>query len=232
MPFTNEEMDALVRVGPGTPSGEVWRRFWLPVECSANLGPYVRGGAAPRNPIRVRVLGEDLVLFRDASGKPGLLAEHCSHRGTSLFCGRVEESCLRCLYHGWAYDREGNVIEPIEQKHQVGGADRRLHRALARRGVLPIRGWPGAGRSDPQPEQPESDFRYLRQRARGLGGPGWPLVEPWPSLARPALGGRASDLDAGDEPGSPRLGSLAPGHHGPRAGAPARAVAGADRPGA
>lgn len=125
MPFTNNEMDELVRVGPGTPSGEVWRRFWLPVECSANLGPYVRGGATPRNPIRVRVLGEDLVLFRDASGKAGLLAEHCSHRGTSLFFGRVEEHCLRCLYHGWAYDHEGNVVdtpgEPPESnfKHTV-----------------------------------------------------------------------------------------------------------------
>lgn len=109
--FDNREEEELVRVGPGTPSGEVFRRYWLPVEASANLGSYVPGGAGPRNPIRVRVLGENLVLYRDASGKPGLLAEHCSHRGTSLFYGRVEENCLRCLYHGWAYDREGNVID-------------------------------------------------------------------------------------------------------------------------
>jgi phenylpropionate dioxygenase-like ring-hydroxylating dioxygenase large terminal subunit len=109
--LSNEEEEALVRVGPGTPSGEVFRRYWLPVETSANLGPYVRGGGSARNPIRVKTLGEDLVLYRDASGKPGLLAEHCSHRGTSLFYGRVEENCLRCLYHGWAYDQKGNVIE-------------------------------------------------------------------------------------------------------------------------
>ena len=109
--FNNDEEEALVRVGPGTPSGEVFRRYWLPVETSANLGQYVRGGTGPRNPIRVKMLGEDLVLYRDASGKPGLLAEHCSHRGTSLFYGRVEDNCLRCLYHGWAYDQEGNVIE-------------------------------------------------------------------------------------------------------------------------
>lgn len=109
--FSNEEEEALVRVGPGTPSGEVFRRYWLPVECSSNLGTYVRGGTGPRNPIRVKMLGEDLILYRDASGKPGLLAEHCSHRGTSLFYGRVEENCMRCLYHGWAYDQEGNVVD-------------------------------------------------------------------------------------------------------------------------
>ncbi len=111
MPLDNREEEAFVRVGPGTPSGEVFRRYWLPVETSANLGRFVKGGTGPHNPIRVKMLGEDLVLYRDASGAPGLLAEHCSHRGTSLFYGRVEENCLRCLYHGWSFDREGNVIE-------------------------------------------------------------------------------------------------------------------------
>src|SRR5207245_1730639 len=115
MPLLNNvEEETLIRVGPGTPSGEVFRRYWLPVECSTNLGGFTRGGnsfAGARNPIRVKVLGEDLILYRDASGKPGLLAEHCSHRGTSLFYGRVEENCMRCLYHGWAYDQEGNVVD-------------------------------------------------------------------------------------------------------------------------
>lgn len=116
--FSNVEEEELVRVAPGTPSGEVFRRYWLPVEVSANLGRYVVGGAGPRNPIQVKMLGEDLILYRDASGKPGLLAEHCSHRGTSLFYGRVEENCIRCLYHGWAYDQAGNVIDtPAEPPH-------------------------------------------------------------------------------------------------------------------
>src|SRR5487761_1283690 len=108
---STEEEEALVRVGPGTPSGEVFRRYWLPVEGSANLGMGRGAFSGARNPIRVRVLGEDLVLFRDASGRPGLLAEHCSHRGTSLYYGRVEADGLRCLYHGWGYDREGNVLD-------------------------------------------------------------------------------------------------------------------------
>ena len=112
MPFRNQEEEELARVGPGTPSGEVFRRYWLPVEASANLGGG-RGGSfsGSRNPLRVKVLGEDLVLFRDGSGKPGLMAEHCSHRGTSLYYGRVEDEGIRCLYHGWCYDREGTLID-------------------------------------------------------------------------------------------------------------------------
>jgi phenylpropionate dioxygenase-like ring-hydroxylating dioxygenase large terminal subunit len=109
--FSNQEEEALVRVGPGTPSGEVFRRYWLPVEASANLGGGRAGFTGASNPLRVKMMNEDLVLYRDASGKPGLLAEHCSHRGTSLYYGRVEDNCLRCLYHGWAYDRDGNVLD-------------------------------------------------------------------------------------------------------------------------
>ena len=112
MPLNNSEMDEIFKLGPGTPSGEVFRRYWLPVETSANLD----GGKGPvrpsaKNPVRVKVLGENLVLFRDATGKPGLLEEHCSHRGTSLVYGRVEDEGLRCLYHGWLYDRDGNCLD-------------------------------------------------------------------------------------------------------------------------
>ncbi len=111
MPLSNVAEEELVRVGPGTPSGEVFRRYWLPVECSANLGGGRGAFAGSNNPIRVQVLGEHLVLFRDASGKPGLLGEHCSHRGTSLYYGRVEDDGLRCLYHGWLYDRNGSCLD-------------------------------------------------------------------------------------------------------------------------
>ena len=112
MAFRNEEEEDLFRLGPGTASGELFRRYWLPVETSGNLG----GGRGPvvpsaKNPLPLTVLGEHLVLFRDATGKPGLIAEHCSHRGTSLRFGRVEDDGLRCLYHGWKYDREGHCLE-------------------------------------------------------------------------------------------------------------------------
>ncbi len=107
----NSEQESLARVGPGTPSGEVFRRYWLPVETSANLGGGRGQFLGTRNPLRLRVLGENLVLFRDGAGKPGLVAEHCAHWGTSLFYGRVEENCIRCLYHGWAFDRDGTCID-------------------------------------------------------------------------------------------------------------------------
>lgn len=108
----NDEELEMIQVGPGTPSGEVFRRYWLPVEVSANLG----GGSGGRhvaalNPIRVHVLGEHLILFRDSKGAPHLLEEHCSHRGTSLFYGRVEGDCIRCMYHGWLYAGDGSVVE-------------------------------------------------------------------------------------------------------------------------
>ena len=96
----------LTRVGPGTPCGELMRRYWQPVCLSADLKDL---------PKPVHILGEDLVAFRDGEGKAGLLFFRCSHRGTSLEYGRVEARGLRCCYHGWLYDIEGNVLEmPLE----------------------------------------------------------------------------------------------------------------------
>jgi phthalate 4,5-dioxygenase oxygenase subunit len=92
-------------VHPRTPMGRLFRRYWIPVLLSEEIpDPHC-------SPVRVRLLGEDLVAFRDTQGKIGLLDEHCSHRGTSLFYGRNEECGLRCIYHGWKYDVEGNVLE-------------------------------------------------------------------------------------------------------------------------
>jgi phenylpropionate dioxygenase-like ring-hydroxylating dioxygenase large terminal subunit len=96
----------LTRVGPGTPCGELMRRYWQPVCLSADLKDVLK---------RVRILGEDLVAFRDGQGRTGVVFFRCSHRGTSLEYGRVEERGLRCCYHGWLYDVEGNILEmPLE----------------------------------------------------------------------------------------------------------------------
>jgi nitrite reductase/ring-hydroxylating ferredoxin subunit len=105
--FKVPEPDAdLTRVGPGTPCGELLRRYWQPVCLSADLKDL---------PKRVRILGEDLVAFRDGESRVGLFFFRCSHRGASLEYGRVEEKGLRCCYHGWLYDIEGNVLEmPLE----------------------------------------------------------------------------------------------------------------------
>src|SRR5580704_16858871 len=94
--------DELTRVGPGTPCGEYMRRFWQPVVLSSELGEL---------PKRLRILGEDLVAFRDKSGEIGLLELHCPHRGTSLEFGLVGERGIRCCYHGWLFGCDGTVLE-------------------------------------------------------------------------------------------------------------------------
>ncbi len=99
---TKEENEILTHVGPGTPMGELLRRYWWPVGISTDLKD---------KPTFIRLLCEDLVLFRDHEGRPGILGAHCSHRRANLCLGNVEERGLRCRYHGWVYDIEGNVLE-------------------------------------------------------------------------------------------------------------------------
>jgi 5,5'-dehydrodivanillate O-demethylase len=111
--LTAEENDFLTRVGPGTPAGELLRRYWHPISIAADL--------TPENPTKfVRILGEDLVLFQTPSGEAGLLHDRCAHRGVSLSYGRVEERGIACAYHGWLYDVKGNCLEtpaePAESK--------------------------------------------------------------------------------------------------------------------
>jgi 5,5'-dehydrodivanillate O-demethylase len=108
--LTQEENEILTRVGPGTPAGELLRRYWHPVAIAAEL--------PEDNPVKfVRILGEDLVLFQTKKGELGLLHDRCSHRGASLSYGRVEERGLACAYHGWLYDNQGNCLEtPAEPK--------------------------------------------------------------------------------------------------------------------
>jgi phthalate 4,5-dioxygenase oxygenase subunit len=99
-----EENDLLCRVGPGTPMGEVMRRYWQPALLSSDL----ERDAAPR---RLRLLGEDLVAFRDSNGRVGVFDEHCAHRGASLALGRVEDGGIKCLFHGWHYAADGTILE-------------------------------------------------------------------------------------------------------------------------
>ncbi len=103
----------LTLVGAGTPMGELLRRYWHPVGLAADAG------SVPR---RVRVLGEELILFRDGGGTAGLLYPRCAHRGTTLYYGRVEERGIRCCYHGWLYDVQGRCLE---QPCEEGGGARR-----------------------------------------------------------------------------------------------------------
>jgi phthalate 4,5-dioxygenase len=100
-----EENNALTRTGPGTPMGELLRRFWLPALLPDEL-------AAPDGaPVRVKLLSEDLVAFRDTNGRLGLIDAYCAHRRAHLFFGRNEECGLRCIYHGWKFDVDGNCVD-------------------------------------------------------------------------------------------------------------------------
>jgi phthalate 4,5-dioxygenase len=105
MHITKELNERLTQTGPGTPMGEVFRRYWLP----ALLSEEVPEPDSP--PVRVRILGEDLVAFRDSSGEVGLVAAYCAHRLAPLFYGRNEECGIRCVYHGWKFDTQGNCVD-------------------------------------------------------------------------------------------------------------------------
>ena len=97
-----QEDELLTHVGPGTPCGEYLRRFWNPVVFEEELGDL---------PVRIRVMGEDLVAFKDHQGQVGVLQLHCCHRGTSLEFGLVSERGIRCCYHGWLFNTDGRILE-------------------------------------------------------------------------------------------------------------------------
>ncbi len=110
--LTAEENDLLTRVGPGTPAGELLRRYWHPIAIAQELDD--------EHPTKfVRIMGEDLVLFRDKSGRTGLIGDHCTHRSASLVYGRVEERGIACAYHGWLYDCEGNILETPPERNDA-----------------------------------------------------------------------------------------------------------------
>src|SRR5512145_1113029 len=108
-----EDNEALTRVGPGTAMGELMRRYWVPAALSRQL-PEPDGA-----PIRVKLLGEKLVAFRDTSGRVGLLDEFCPHRRASLFLGRNEECGLRCVYHGCKFDVDGRCVDMMNEPDEL-----------------------------------------------------------------------------------------------------------------
>jgi phthalate 4,5-dioxygenase len=103
--LSREDNELITQTSSGTPMGNLMRRYWIPALLSEEIP------APDCPPVRVKILSEELVAFRDTQGRIGLIGEHCAHRGTSLFFGRNEECGLRCIYHGWKYDVEGNVLE-------------------------------------------------------------------------------------------------------------------------
>jgi nitrite reductase/ring-hydroxylating ferredoxin subunit len=165
----------LTEVGPGTPMGELLRRYWHPVGVAED---------ATDTPRQVRVLGEDLILFRDKTGRPGLVYPHCAHRGTSLFYGKVEERGIRCCYHGWLFDVQGRCVEqPCEPD---AGAK---YRDKVRQPWYPVQEqyglvWAYMGPPDKKPVLPRYECleqldpgEFLETNANSIGG-GGPAVIP------------------------------------------------------
>jgi phenylpropionate dioxygenase-like ring-hydroxylating dioxygenase large terminal subunit len=138
--------EELTRVGPGTPCGEYLRRFWQPVIQSSELGEVPR---------RLRILGEDLVAFRDKSGGIGLLELHCPHRGTSLEFGLIGETGIRCCYHGWLFGADGTILETPGEPADSTLKDRLFH------GAYPVHEHQGLVFAYMGPPDQEPDFPIL-----------------------------------------------------------------------
>ena len=159
-----EQNEFLTRVGPGTPMGKLFRRYWLPVLLAEELP----GPDCP--PVRVKLLGERLLAFRDTQGRLGLIGEFCAHRGVSLWFGRNEENGIRCPYHGWKYDVTGQCVDVPSEPPENGFCSRiRLagYPLIERAGVL----WAYLGPPESKPQEPGYDWtlvppaqRYVSKR--------------------------------------------------------------------
>lgn len=153
----NNEM--LTRVGPNTPMGNLLRRFWIPALLEEEL--VERDGA----PVKVRLLGEDLVAFRSTSGKVGIVDAYCAHRRAPLCLGRNEENGLRCVYHGWKYDLDGNCVDlpaandkdALKERIKITAYPTREHG-----GVI----WVYMGPPDKMPELPDFEWTRLPKMQR------------------------------------------------------------------
>jgi len=154
--LSHEDNERLVRVGRGTPAGELFRRYWLPACLTQELPE--RDGP----PVRVRLLGEDLVAFRDSAGRVGLVDAFCAHRRAPLFFGRNEECGLRCVYHGWKFDVEGNCVDlPSEPEGSPMKASAKItaYPTVEKAGIV----WAYLGPKDAMQEPP--DYEWMRAPA-------------------------------------------------------------------
>jgi phenylpropionate dioxygenase-like ring-hydroxylating dioxygenase large terminal subunit len=148
--LSHEKNALLTQTGPGTPMGKLMRSFWIPAMTAVEVP------AADEPPVRLQLLGERLVVFRDSAGRVGVLEENCPHRGASLFFGRNEEGGIRCVYHGWKFDVAGACLDlPTEPSPRMRNNVRAIaYPARVAGGVL----WVYMGDADPVPELPAFEF--------------------------------------------------------------------------
>ena len=154
-----EQNDLLTQTGPGTPGGAFFRSYWLP----ALLAEELPSNDCP--PVRVKLLSERLLAWRDSQGRYGLMDEFCAHRGVSLWFGRNEEAGLRCPYHGWKYDITGQCIDVPSEPADSGYCQRiklKSYPLIERGGIL----WTYMGPPDKQPPLPEYEIVHVRPQQR------------------------------------------------------------------
>ena len=157
--MTDMNWRTLTQVGADTPTGAMLRSYWQPVLLSSELSE--RDGP----PLRVRLLGEDLIAFRDTSGAVGLVGTHCPHRGASLFFGRNEQHGLRCIYHGWKFDRTGRCLEMPNEPPESEFKDRIRHLAYPceeRGGII----WAYMGPEGKAPALPDFEWLHVADSQR------------------------------------------------------------------
>ena len=164
----------LTEVGAGTPMGELLRRYWHPVGLAADAGAV---------PCRVQVLGEELILFRDGQGRPGLVHPRCAHRGASLYYGKTEAGGIRCCYHGWLFDVQGHCLE---QPCEPGAGERSC--AKVRQPWFPVQElygmvWAYLGPPDKKPVLPRyecldvlGEGEFIEADDHSIGGGGPPII--------------------------------------------------------
>jgi phthalate 4,5-dioxygenase len=149
--LSKEDNEIITQTDRGTPMGELFRRFWLPALLSEEIP------AADCDPVRVRVMGEDLVAFRDSDGRPGVVNAYCAHRGAPMYFGRNEECGIRCLYHGWKYDVTGQCVEVPNVPNGAAAAARlRIIAYPAQEGAGMV--WIYMGPPERKPPFPEFPF--------------------------------------------------------------------------
>ena len=152
----NNEM--LTRVGPGTPMGNLMREYWTPACLSSEL-------KADGEPMRLMLLGEQLIAFRDTDGRVGIMEHRCPHRCASLFFGRNEEGGLRCVYHGWKFDVEGNCLDTPNVPPAQDFKDRikaKAYRVVERAGII----WTYMGQRQEAPSLPNVEVLMLPEEER------------------------------------------------------------------
>ncbi len=157
--LTAEENELLTRTGPGTPMGKLLRRYWVPALLSEELSE------ADGAPVRARLLGEDLLAFRDSDDRLGLVEVHCPHRGASLFFGRNEERGLRCVYHGWKYDVDGRCVDMPNEPPESSFKEKirlRSYPCRERGGLI----WAYMGPESEAPPFPEFEFLLVPENQR------------------------------------------------------------------